>query len=146
MKYPLNEGTLTIPDHWRDDSVNIFTISQTEGTNLVISRQKVPLEASHADYLNQQVDSFDEGLERFKKINKHKVEVDGATGVSMEYTFHSPEGPMHQLTTMLIKGQLFVSMTFTHPGKMTDHHKKGFMSVIQQFTFNEQQEAVDDVH
>ena len=144
MKYPLNEGTLTIPDHWRDDSINVFTISETEGTNLVVSRQKVPAELSHSDYLNQQLDSFDEGLQGYKKLAKQNIEVDGATGVTVEYKFTSPEGVMHQLTTMLIKGQQFLSMTFTHPATMTDHQKEGFMSVVTQFTFDEQ--AVADVH
>ena len=137
MKYPLNEGTLTIPDHWRDDSINVFTISETEGTNLVVSRQKVPAELSHSDYLNQQVASFDEGLQGYKKIAKQNIDIDGATGVSLEYKFTSPEGIMHQLTTMFIKEQQFLSMTFTHPNTMTDHQKQSFMSVVAEFKFEE---------
>ncbi len=138
MKYPLNEGTLTIPDHWRDDSINVFTISESEGTNLVVSRQKIPVELSHSDYLNQQIESFDDGLKGYKKIAKHNIQVDDATGISLEYKFTSPEGVMHQLTSMLIKGQQFLSMTFTHPGTMTDHQKKGFMDIVNQFKFDQQ--------
>lgn len=136
MLYRMNDGTLPIPDHWRDDTVNVFTISETEGTNLVISRQRVSPELSVSDFLNQQINSFDENLKEYKKLGKQSVDIDGGTGVSVEYTFKSPEGVMHQLTTMVIKDELFISMTFTHPRAMTDNQKAEFLKIVHQYKFS----------
>jgi len=137
MKYPLKEGTLTIPDHWRDDSINIFTISESQGINLVINRQQIPATLPSSEFLNEQLNSFSDNLEHYQRLNKQRTDIDGAIGITVEYTYKSPEGIMHQLTTLLAKEQHFLSLTITQPETISDAHKKEFMNVIGQFRFTD---------
>uniref|UniRef100_UPI001FEAC25E DcrB-related protein n=1 Tax=Photorhabdus caribbeanensis TaxID=1004165 RepID=UPI001FEAC25E len=40
--YQMNEGSLAIPDNWRDESMNVFVLPDDSGINLVVSRTPVP--------------------------------------------------------------------------------------------------------
>ncbi|MBS9429909.1 DcrB-related protein, partial [Photorhabdus akhurstii] len=40
--YQMNEGSLTIPGNWRDESMNVFVLPDDSGINLVVSRTPVP--------------------------------------------------------------------------------------------------------
>lgn len=57
ITYQMNEGKITIPQSWRDDSMHVFALPDDSGVNLVINRTPVPAgldsEAYYAETLEQ---------------------------------------------------------------------------------------------
>uniref|UniRef100_UPI000A8BE018 DcrB-related protein n=1 Tax=Xenorhabdus eapokensis TaxID=1873482 RepID=UPI000A8BE018 len=56
--YQMNEGTLTLPDNWRDETIQVFVLPDDSGVNLVINRTPVPEGSDPATYYAQTLTQF----------------------------------------------------------------------------------------
>lgn len=131
--YQLNEGVLTLPEGWRDESVNVFVCPDNSGINLAISRamisQNIPAEETYAETLNE----FEAHLPGYHEVARLAIELDGLPAYQLEYHWKSPEGPMHQLVVMCVKAHQLVSFTLTSPSVMSQHQKAALLPSILSF-------------
>src|SRR5262252_5060218 len=87
MVYQMQEGCLTLNDTWRDQSVNVLVPERvaTQGVNLVVARDVLPLGMEFADYLTQQKITLEKELSEFKLTADAPGTVDGRPAHFLEF-------------------------------------------------------------
>lgn len=130
MNYRFHEGSLTIPDDWRDESMNIFKTSEAEGYNLVISRERIPRSLDPQQHLAGQRKVIEDNLAGYREMDRATIDLDGESCVWLEYSWTSPEGPMNQVNVMRVAGEILVSFTFTSARPLNDAQRDVFRNVL----------------
>ena len=74
MNYRFHEGSLTIPDDWRDESMNIFKTSEAEGYNLVISRERIPRSLDPQQHLAGQRKVIEDNLAGYREMDRATID------------------------------------------------------------------------
>lgn len=131
--YNLNEGQITLPTHWQDQSMNIFVIPDENKTNFVINRVIVPFGVSDEEYYAQILEQFRQGLKDYQELHYETLLVNDTLSHLLEYQWQTPEGKMTQLTLLhIIDGKL---LTFTYSSKsgFTANQKKLLLEIILTF-------------
>ena len=132
--YHMNEGKITLPDNWRDDSMHVFALPDDSGVNLVINRTPVPAGLDHDSYYAETLAQFEASLPGFTEIARTMIAVDGMPAQTLEYRWKSPEGEMHQYVVMQIRQTLLLTFTVTSPGTLATSQRDYFRQIIQSFT------------
>lgn len=133
MNYRFQEGSLAIPDDWRDESMNIFKASETEAYNLVISRERIPRSLDPHAHLTAQRKVIEENLVGFRERDRALIELDGTSCVWLEYSWQSPEGPMNQVNVLRVAGDILVSFTFTSGRPFNDAQRGAFRKILASY-------------
>lgn len=128
--YYFHEGTLTIPEEWRDESMNIFKAPEEEGYNLVISRERIPRSVDPQEHVAAQRKIIEENLMNFRELDRRPIDLDGQVCVWLEYSWKSPEGPMNQVNVMRVAGPTLVSFTFTSGKPLSDGQRELFRGIL----------------
>ncbi|AOR58291.1 DUF1795 domain-containing protein [Pectobacterium parmentieri] len=131
--YQMNEGTLTLPAQWRDESLHVFVLPD-ETTNLVVNR--TPIEGSKtADEAYQDtLTQLSAQLKGYEERQAWTLMLDGQNAQAVEYTWQSPEGRMHQVVVMQVCGSLLLTFTITAADVLSDARKAELLAVIETFT------------
>ncbi|EPF4178158.1 TPA: DUF1795 domain-containing protein [Escherichia albertii] len=131
--YQMNEGTLDIPAGWRDESVNVFVCPDNSGINLTVTRTPVGNNMAAEDVYEDTAKEFPAGLPGYQEVSRSTTEVDGLPAFRLEYHWKSPEGPMHQMVVLLLKGADLLSFTITSPQQMSKKQTEALLPVITGF-------------
>ncbi|MEL7630295.1 DUF1795 domain-containing protein [Pectobacterium aroidearum] len=130
--YQMNEGTLNIPAQWRDESLHVFVLPD-DTTNLVVNRTPVEggktAEAAYQDTLTQ----LSTQLKGYEERQAWTLPLDEQPAQGVEYTWQSPEGQMHQVVVMQVRGNLLLTFTITAAEVLSDAHKASLLAVIETF-------------
>ncbi|MFC3393445.1 DUF1795 domain-containing protein [Brenneria rubrifaciens] len=130
--YQMNEGTLAIPAQWRDESLHVFVLPD-ETTNLVVNRTPVePGQTPEAIY-QKTLEQFSAHLKGYKEMQAWELTLAGASAQALEYTWQSPEGQMHQVVVMQVRGTLLLTFTITAADVLNDARKTELLAVIETF-------------
>ncbi|APS30488.1 DUF1795 domain-containing protein [Pectobacterium brasiliense] len=134
--YQMNEGTLAIPAQWRDESLHVFVLPD-ETTNLVVNR--TPTEPGQTpDVVYQKtLEQFSTHLNGYKEVQSWELTLSDAPALALEYTWQSPEGQMHQVVVMQVRGDLLLTFTITAADVLSDDRKKALLAVIETFNATE---------
>ncbi|WP_323109754.1 DUF1795 domain-containing protein [Pectobacterium carotovorum] len=134
--YQMNEGTLAIPAQWRDESLHVFVLPD-ETTNLVVNR--TPTEPGQTpDVVYQKtLEQFSTHLNGYKEVQSWELTLSDAPALALEYTWQSPEGQMHQVVMMQVRGDLLLTFTITAADVLSDDRKKALLAVIETFNATE---------
>ncbi|AFI88280.1 DUF1795 domain-containing protein [Pectobacterium parmentieri] len=131
--YQMNEGTLAIPAPWRDESLHVFVLPD-ETTNLVVNRTPTePGQAPETVY-ETTLAQFAAHLKGYKEIQSWALILAGEPAPALEYTWQSPEGQMHQVVVMQVRGSLLLTFTITAADVLSDARKAELLAVIETFT------------
>lgn len=130
--YQMNEGTLNIPAQWRDESLHVFVLPD-ETTNLVVNR--TPIEGSKtADEAYQDtLTQLSAQLKGYEERLAWTLTLDEQNAQAVEYTWQSPEGQMHQVVVMQVRGSLLLTFTITAADVLSDARKAELLAVIETF-------------
>lgn len=138
--YRIAEGTLSLNSVWHDQSINVLLPqeSQVQGSNLVISRDRLPLGMTFQDYVVQQRQNFGAQLADFEMISDTAGSIGGREAQLMEMSWRTDGKPVHQIMAMVLHEQNRV-LTFTGsiPGGPDEETRKALISAIMSFTFAE---------
>jgi hypothetical protein len=137
MKYRFHEGSLEVPEDWRDESMNIFKAAETEGFNLVVSREKIPRSVDPQAHVAAQRRIIEDNLMGFRERERATIVLGGSPCVWLEYSWQSPEGPMNQVNVMCVAGDTLVSFTFTSAGTFNDGQRGAFRRLLESFELAE---------
>lgn len=134
ITYQMNEGKITLPKNWRDDSMNVFVVPDDSGVNLVINRTPVPVGLDNEAYYAETVEQFEASLPGYKEFARDTMTLDGALAQTLEYRWKSPEGDMHQYVVMQVRDALLLTFTVTSPKTLAVGQREYFQQIIQSFT------------
>lgn len=141
--YQMNEGTLAVPAQWRDESLHVFVLLD-DTTNLVVSRSPVEGGKSADEVYQETLTQLSAQLRKYEEKQAWTPTLDGQPAQAVEYLWQSPEGPMHQVLVMQVRGPLLLTFTVTAAGGLSDDSKADVMAVIESFRAAEQPVATQD--
>lgn len=133
ITYQMNEGKITIPKSWRDDSMHVFALPDDSGVNLVINRTPVPAGLDSEAYYAETLEQFQNSLPGFKELGRDLITVDGTSAQTLEYRWKSPEGQMHQYVVMQVRQAQLLTFTVTSPKTLAASQRDYFQQIIQSF-------------
>jgi hypothetical protein len=138
--YTIDEGQLTIPQDWKDETVNVLTTS-TDGTpafSLAITRDDLPQGTAFSDYAKQEVEKISSSLPEFKLIEEQDTyRIDGHAAHRLEYLWKSTEGQLHQMVAFTSKQQRVIVFTASAPDALTEPQKKQVTQMLMSFRFRQ---------
>lgn len=131
--YTFNEGSLTIPENWQDQSMNVFVLPDDSGINLVINRAPVPVGMTKEEYMDQVILQFRQNLEQYKESSCTEVELSDEPAQLLDYNWKSPEGLMYQYTFLQIRNNFLLTFTYTSSQPFTKNQKESLLNIIYSF-------------
>ncbi|MBD1229504.1 DUF1795 domain-containing protein [Xenorhabdus griffiniae] len=131
--YQMNEGTLTLPAGWRDESMHVFVLPDDSGVNLVINRTPVPAGADRQAYYEQTLAQFVTHLPGYQEHQRQQIDLSGDTAWRLDYQWQSPEGEMHQTVVLQIRGSQLLAFNLTSPQPFEEGQRTALLAVITSF-------------
>jgi hypothetical protein len=128
--YIFHEGSIDVPDDWKDESMNIFKAPVEAGYNLVISREKIPKAINPRAHRDAQRKIIEDNLIGYKLHERRELALDNVPNEWMEYSWQSPQGPMHQVNVMRVVERSLISFTFTSSRPFTDAERELFAQML----------------
>ncbi|KMW72645.1 hypothetical protein TI10_14615 [Photorhabdus luminescens subsp. luminescens] len=131
--YQMNEGTLAIPDNWRDESMNVFVLPDDSGINLVVSRTPVPAGMDNNAYYEQTLEQFCTHLPGYQEHQRSEITLSRQPARRLDYQWKSPEGDMYQTVVLQIRGTLLLTFNLTSPAPFEENQRDALLAVINSF-------------
>ena len=69
----IGEGSIDIPSHWHNASVNIFSSNPEGGLNITINRDQLSGQSSLHDYASLQLEMVSQQLAQFKLLHQQTL-------------------------------------------------------------------------
>lgn len=131
--YIFNEGSITLPISWQDQSMNVFVLPDDSGINLVINRAPVPTGMSDDEYYHQVIHQFQHNLKNYREIAQEIVELNNQPAHLLEYQWQTPEGIMYQCTLLQIRNNLLLTFTYTSTSPFTKKQRQAMLEIVYTF-------------
>lgn len=131
--YQFNEGSIQLPPTWQDQSMNVFTLPDDSGINLVINRVSVPMGMSDEEYYEQVLHQFSHHLKGYRELRKEVVTLDEKPAYLLEYQWQSSEGLMYQCTLCQIREGILLTFTYTAPSPFTHKQRQALLEIVYSF-------------
>ncbi|MEH0873515.1 DUF1795 domain-containing protein [Pectobacterium cacticida] len=131
--YQMNEGSLAIPAQWRDESLHVFVLPD-DTVNLVVNRTPTEPGQTPKTVYENTLEQFSAQLKGYKEIQSWELTLAGLPAPALEYTWQSPEGRMHQVVVMQVRGNLLLTFTITAADVLSETHKSELLAVIETFS------------
>ncbi|MCL6324722.1 MULTISPECIES: DUF1795 domain-containing protein [Pectobacterium] len=141
--YQMNEGTLAIPAQWRDESLHVFVLPN-ETANLVVNRTLTEPGQTPETVYEKTLEQFSAHLNGYKETLTWTLTLAGEPARALEYTWQSPEGPMHQVVVMQVRGNLLLTFTITAADVLSDENKASLLAVVETFKASEPPATPED--
>lgn len=138
--YRINEGTIDLPDSWKDQSINIIASSgsaSVPGLSFTITRDDVPWGMKFADYVDSEIEKAAGALTDFAILSKSALTVDGRDAVEIECTWKAKQGKMHQIITTVHAPKSAMVMTASMPGRLSDSQKAEIRQITATLRFDQ---------
>lgn len=131
--YYFDEGSLELPEKWRDMTVNVLTSSldETVGLSFTISRDTPPWGMGFNEFAEREIDSLSRQLTRYELIHKETGEIKKHQTVTAEFCWSSEQGRIHQLMTLVNTSPRVLILTATMVGELTVQQKKHINTILQ---------------
>lgn len=131
--YQLNEGSLSLPRHWLDQSMNIFAFPDETGGNLVINRTAIPLGVENEEYYQQILEQFRHNLKGYQENDYQRLTLADNPAHLLDYQWQSPEGKMYQLSLLYIHQQQLLTFTYTLSEPFSPSRKASLLNILHTF-------------
>ena len=121
-RYQLYEGSIEIPDEWKDQTMNAFMLPETSGkgaqASIVISRDYETKSETVEHYADLQLVEAAKKLPKYKLLRRSEIQVSGRTAMQIDYAWATPERvEVRQRQAIVQNGDYFLTMTITTPAK-----------------------------
>ena len=138
MAYRIDEGSLTSPTPWQDQSINVLMPrdAKVQGTSLVIARDRLALGLTFQDYVIQQRQNFAAQLAGFELIADTGGQIDGREAHFLEIAWRSDGKPIQQVVAMVLhREDAILNFTGSIPGGPDAESRNALVAAITSFTF-----------
>ncbi len=126
-----NEGTLDISPEWQDRS--IILLSHPSQLNISITRDELPLGMTFAEFAREQFKMVSHQLKGYKEIQRMETTIDGYAAVVSEFNWDSPEGRLHQISTVINLPIHPTVITVSSHKPLTESQKEYLLKLVQSF-------------
>jgi hypothetical protein len=137
MIFQMQEGYLMLGEgDWKDSSVNMLGANHmpVKGTNLVVTRDVLPVGVSLADYLLNQKTILSKELTGFKIVSETPDIINGLPAHFLEFTWNNQGNAMHQMIFIIINNGIALNITSTVPGTIDDESRATLITAMKSFT------------
>ena len=133
----IGEGSLAIPAHWHNASVNIFSATSTGGLSLTVNRDRLGPGIMLADYAQQQIETLPQQLARWVLLQQQVLLLAEHPGHLFEFTWHAPaQGLIHQILLCTAQDATVLNFSGTHTGMMDQQQRQQILTMLTSFRFN----------
>lgn len=120
QNYQLYEGSIGIPDGWKDQTMNAFALPEPNGkgakASLVVSRDYETKSDTVEHYADLQLVEAAKKLPKYKLIRRNETQVGGQPAMQVDYTWATPERvEIRQRQAFTKYRDYFLMMTLTAP-------------------------------
>jgi len=137
--FQFNEGTIELPVAWKDLSVQVLSAADTDrsGISFTISRDVIPWGMSFSQFAEREIASLSKQLRDYQQLNQENGVHNAQDTVTSEFSWSSPQGPIHQLMMLLDLNPKVLVFTATIPGNMTDGQRQQVGMLMSTFQLRE---------
>lgn len=138
MRYQIQEGEFNLPDILHDQTVNIFTITDSGPSpfNLVITRSS-PRSASLSEHVKAEIDLMAQSISGFEILWQRTHQIGGKNTVIVAAKTNGPNGPMEQRLIFCIpEERKSLTITATASPSFTSEQLDFLNEFSSSFTFN----------
>ena len=131
--YKMNEGSIDLPDSWKDQTINIVVSGGTgsvPGLNFTVTRDDVPWGMEFDEYVTGEIEKAGNALTDFTVISQSGLHISGRAAVELECTWNAKQGPMHQIITTVDAPHHAMVLTASMPGKMSDTQRAEVRRIV----------------
>jgi hypothetical protein len=119
IDYRLNEANISLPDYWKDTTINAFILPSRTKTgeaeaSFVITRDHESKSERVDHYADTQLVEAAKKLNRYKFIERQSVKISNQPAVQVDYTWVTPDRIEVQQRQAYVKyGKSFLIFTLT---------------------------------
>lgn len=142
-EYTLQECTLTVPDVFRDRTMNLFTLNNVGASEftLVVSRASAGADDSLQMMARRLAEELDTSLQAVEVIHTRMTDIDGLQAVELFYSFKSGERTLFQKQRMVLtdekhQGKKLLSFICTCTDGFDDYHARVYENIIASIRFH----------
>lgn len=137
--FQFNEGAIELPTAWRDLSVLVLSAADNDqsGISFTISRDVIPWGMSFSQFAEREIISLSKQLKSYQQINQANGALNSRDTTTSEFSWSSPQGPIHQLMMLLDVNPKVLVFTATVPGGMTDEQRQQISVLMSTFQLRE---------
>lgn len=132
MMFYFNRGSLEIGSDWQDKSIILLT--NEFGQSISISYDKLPFGMGFSEFCEREITSLGKQLTDYKEVSRETGELDNRPCVFTEYSWHSPQGKLQQITAIVDMADKFPLMiTLTSVVALTSKQKEILLDIVRSF-------------
>ena len=137
--FRFDEGELSIPEEWVDQSINVLSSGATDGSAFTfsMSRDQMPWGMSYDQYVDREVGKLKKTLKDFEPLREITHALANTKCRVIEYKWAAPQAEIHQIMTMVLIKQKILVITATMPGGMSKEQENGLKTILESLTLNE---------
>lgn len=120
--YVFNEGTIDLPDSWKDQTINIVSSGGPleQGLTITMTRDTIPWGMEFSEYVEDQIKQLDDALNDLKIRGRKPTKLGKAEAFELECDWKARQGHMHQIiTSVALPDNKVIVLTASHPGEMS---------------------------
>lgn len=106
--YHLHEGVVSVPDGWRDQTMNVFRLpgaNSNKDAALIVTRDyDTPIE-SPAEYADSQQEAAKKTFPGYKQIDRQELTIDGQSAAVVDYQWRSNGSVMLRQRQVYVRHQ-----------------------------------------
>ena len=137
--FQINEGTLSIPAHWADKTLNIFHIP-AQGTSkeasFIISRDESQGKRAFAEFIADQIKQCEQQLPGFQLLQRHLL-TEPCSYAWLDYTWQSPDKTVMMRQIFFERRPAVVIMSLTTTPEDAPAHENAWREVIRASQLND---------
>ncbi|MEQ2019345.1 DUF1795 domain-containing protein [Photorhabdus bodei] len=134
IPFHFNAGTLNVPRDWRDVSMLVLTSADdNNGSSFTLSRDTLPWGLDFPQFAEREITSLSQQLKDWQLIAQEPGQLNGGDTLTAEFTWDSPQGPLHQLMMMLSLPHQVLILTGTCNGAMTPAQRAQMLAIMTSF-------------
>lgn len=137
MIYQMQEGYLTLGEGaWQDRTVHMLAANHlaVKGTNLIITREALPLGVGFADYLSNQKTELAKALTSFKLLADNADTINNLPAHFLEFGWDNQGTAMHQMIFIIHEKENVLNLTATVPGAIDETSRTTLLASMKSFT------------
>ncbi|WP_231398273.1 DcrB-related protein [Photorhabdus temperata] len=125
---------MNVPHDWQDVSLLVLSSPDDHnGSSFTLSRDTLPWGLDFTQFAEREIHSLSQKLKNYQAIAQETGELNGMTTITSEFTWTSPQGPLHQLMTMLHLPAQILILTGTCAGAMTPVQREQMRTMMTSF-------------
>lgn len=135
--FAINEGTIQLPSEWKDESINVLTTAQGNGSGLsfTISRDTLPWGMAFDSFARKEIDAIASNLKDYQQLELEPMQVDGREALRSEFRWSSAQGPIHQCMVLTAQEQRALIFTASMPALISQEQKLQILALVETFRF-----------